>query len=82
MDKIYELVSMKEDKSLTTEYLQKSQLVEKNLIQGINENEKSKEELRGEPKLKGFLGPMYGGEKDGKVVIRYETSQAYKAMSS
>lgn len=47
-------------------------------ISGINENPAHRAELRGQPKLVGFVGPLWGG--DG--VIRYEDHRAYLAMSS
>jgi hypothetical protein len=35
-------------------------------------------ELRCAPVFDGFAGPMYGGEKDGHTIIRYETWAAYE----
>ena len=39
-------------------------------------------ELQGAPKIKGFAGPMYDGERDGKACIRYETPEAYAVYSN
>lgn len=39
-------------------------------------------ELQGAPILCGLCGPMYDGERDGRVVIRYETRQAYELYSN
>ncbi|WP_150274163.1 hypothetical protein [Paenibacillus tepidiphilus] len=30
-------------------------------------------ELHGQPKIKGFNGPMWGGRNEGKAIIRYES---------
>lgn len=38
-------------------------------------------ELRGQPKFEGLLGPMWGGDRDGVPVIRYEDQQTYDALS-
>ena len=46
-------------------------------IVGTNENPNSRPELQGQPKLRGFLGPMY----DGNGVVRYETQTAYNIYS-
>ena len=39
-------------------------------------------ELRGAPVFDGFAGPMYGGEKDGHTIIRYESYAAYERFSA
>lgn len=39
-------------------------------------------ELRDHPRIEGLLGPMWGGERDGKPVIRYETADAYRLLSA
>lgn len=46
-----------------------------------DENHTLREELIHQPKLWDYLGPMYGGTKDGKIVIRYESQEAYNAYS-
>ena len=38
--------------------------------------------LMGKPKLQGFVGPCYGGERNGLPVIRYEDAETYQALSS
>lgn len=47
-------------------------------ITGINSNPRQREELQGQPKLKGFCGPMYGGPG----VIRYEDIATYRSLSA
>lgn len=47
-------------------------------IKGDNMNPSQRYELQGEPKLEGFLGPMWGG--DG--TIRYEDGAAYRELST
>lgn len=47
-------------------------------INGINNNPAHRFELHGQPKLTGFVGPLWGGEG----VIRYEDHRTYLAMSS
>src|SRR5215469_11470211 len=44
----------------------------------LETSERLREELRGEPKFNGLLGPMY----DGPGVVRYETQQAYNILST
>ena len=40
-------------------------------------------ELQGQPRFTGLYGPMYDGETPaGEVMIRYETSEAYRVYSS
>ena len=49
---------------------------------GVVEGSWLREELQGQPTLKGLLGGMYDGvNKDGKHVIRYETQDAYDMYS-
>lgn len=38
-------------------------------------------ELRGQPKFAGLLGPMWGGERNGAPLIRYEDQQTYDQLS-
>ncbi|MEX3623568.1 hypothetical protein [Viridibacillus arvi] len=76
MENIYQVVYVG-----NTEYLTYEELQEKYEITGFNENSWNREELQGEPKLAGILGPMYNGMKDGKVVIRYESQKAYNLLS-
>ena len=44
---------------------------------GFNLNGHQRQELQGQPKFKGVLGPMW----DGHGVIRYETPKAYERLS-
>lgn len=37
--------------------------------------------LQGQPKIRGFIGPCYGGEVNGVPVIRYEDAAAYRELS-
>ena len=39
-------------------------------------------ELQGQPRLKGLYGPMYDGEENGAAVIRYESPEVYKILST
>ena len=41
----------------------------------------SRVELDNKPKLDGYLGPMMGGYRDGKMVLRYETQEVYDRLS-
>lgn len=42
---------------------------------------KARPELRGQPVATGLCGPMWGGEKDGHTVIRYENASANHLLS-
>jgi hypothetical protein len=46
-------------------------------VTGFHTRKGTRQELYGEYKLAGLNGPMYGGVKDGKTVIRYETPAHY-----
>ena len=39
-------------------------------------------ELQGQPRLKGLYGPIYDGEENGAAVIRYESPEVYKILST
>lgn len=39
-------------------------------------------ELQGQPYLKSLRGPMYDGEENGAAVIRYESPEVYKILST
>lgn len=45
---------------------------------GYHHNPNTRSELQGQPKFRNLLGPMW----DGNGVIRYETPQAYKTLST
>lgn len=49
---------------------------------GFEDSPSLREELLGEPKIKGLCGPMYDGETDGVPCIRYETLDAYRILSA
>lgn len=52
-------------------------------LTGINDNSQQREELQGEPRVKGLLGPMYDGvNPQGFPVIRYESQEAYDRLSA
>ena len=39
-------------------------------------------ELQGQPRLKGLYGPIYDSEENGAAVIRYESPEVYKILST
>lgn len=45
-------------------------------------HERLREELRAQPCFDGLCGPMWGGEENGRPVIRYETWKAYEHLSA
>ena len=45
-------------------------------ITGYHDNPRTRQELQGQPKLEGYLGPMYDGN-----AIRYESQAAYDTLS-
>ena len=44
-------------------------------------NDRGRQELVGQPKLKGLAGPMWGGRKGDVAIIRYETWDMYERLS-
>lgn len=74
---IYQLVGGEYAGEYTKEGLDKLNLINGN----TGENLGSRKELRNQPTLKGYLGPMWNGVKDGNVVIRYETQEVYNMLS-
>lgn len=46
-------------------------------VTGTNHNPHQRTELQGQPRLRGFCGPMYGGPG----LIRYECPQSYADLS-
>ena len=50
------------------------------ILTGFNKKKSCREELRGEPKFSGLLGPMWGGVHDGVPVIRYEEPAVYASF--
>lgn len=49
---------------------------------GTDDSLRLRHELRGKPTFAGLNGPMWGGEHNGTIVIRYETPGAYKTLSA
>ena len=43
---------------------------------GLNSNPRQRQELQGQPKFKGVVGPMWGGDH-----LRYECPKAYASLS-
>lgn len=76
MSNIYRLVAKSGVKDLTLEELKKNEEID-----GKEDRTNLKKELQGQPKVRGFLGPMWDGILDGKNVIRYETQEVYDIMS-
>lgn len=56
-------------------------LLKKHRSRGVETNSSRRPELQGQPKLEGFLGPMYNGNRGGKTMIRYESQGVYNQMS-
>jgi hypothetical protein len=49
---------------------------------GMNFVPQQREELQGQPIFAGLNGPMWGGNRDGRPVIRYEAPSAYDRLSA
>lgn len=73
---IYEIVHVGR-----TDYLDFTEVKERFVITGYNFNPRTRKELQGSPKLDGYLGAMWGGYKDDKPVLRYETQEVYDILS-
>lgn len=73
---LYELVYKGKTLHLTYEEVKRNYN-----ITGYNHMPKQREELQGSPKIDGFLGAMWGGYKDNRPVLRYETQEVYNALS-
>ena len=50
-------------------------------FEGFEDGGHLKKCLQGQPKLKGMAGPMYGGLHCWHPVVRYESWEAYDALS-
>ncbi|MFQ3543594.1 hypothetical protein Q7A53_05865 [Halobacillus rhizosphaerae] len=74
-------VNFKDEAGFKTEYYSYSELNEKFNIVGFNKNQSNRKELQGEPKIQGFLGPMYNGYENDILIIRYETQEIYNSLS-
>jgi len=48
---------------------------------GIHCKDYTREELQGQPKLAGLLGPMYDEDPEGNFIARYESQPAYSILS-
>ncbi len=82
MEFIYQVVKLKEGTIfIETEEYTLNQFKNNFEITGFNENHRTRDELQFQPKIAHHLGPMWGGEKDGKSVIRYESYEAYNQLS-
>jgi hypothetical protein len=46
-------------------------------LNGFNRNKGNREELQGQPKFTGVLGPMWDGD-----AVRYESREAYNQLSA
>ena len=52
-------------------------------ITGTHANLRNRPELQGHPKLRGYVGPCWGGYNDqGDPIIRYEDAETYAQLSS
>ncbi|WP_435171729.1 hypothetical protein [Falsirhodobacter sp. 1013] len=51
-------------------------------IYGIETRANLRPCLQGQPKIRGYVGPCYGGEVDGVPVIRYEDAATYREMGA
>jgi hypothetical protein len=51
-------------------------------LNGPNNNQSHRTELRGQPKFNGLCGPMWGGvDATGDGVVRYEDWESYEFLS-
>lgn len=77
---IYQFVTLRQDGKLRTTEFQHTEIPF--LTKGLHESKSTRKELQMQPKFCGFCGPMWGGyTRDGKPVIRYESTEAYNALS-
>lgn len=78
MEAVYEFVGIG-----LFEHLSIDEVKGKYSITGHTKNPSLRKELQDQPRIEGFLGPMFGGFKeDGQVVVvRYETQKAYDLLS-
>lgn len=58
-----------------------TELIEKYKVDGKARDFQIRKELANAPKIKGFAGPMYDGEKNGIPVRRYETWEVNDILS-
>ena len=79
---VYEFVQMIEGSmvSTVTASIEDAATLIDLTINGVETRTNLRPCLRGQPKIEGFVGPCYGGEVNGKPVIRYEDQATYLAM--
>lgn len=79
----YDIVRMIEGQMVTTEVtdIRDAAAVLGLTVTGTEKRTSLRPCLIGKPKLFGFVGPCYGGERNGLPVIRYEDAETYKALS-
>lgn len=63
------------------QYYTRKQFDKKYPKQQPNTNMRLRDEIVNAPVVRELLGPMWGGVKDGKNVVRYEDSETYKRLS-
>ncbi|CAB4203434.1 hypothetical protein UFOVP1382_50 [uncultured Caudovirales phage] len=68
-------------KSGTEEFASREALLKKYTSIGTVTSGSLRPQLQGQPKLKGLLGPMWNGEKNGVAYVRYETQEHYNDLS-
>ena len=72
------IVSETTEGVLTSEILTLSKAISAYGQSGTCANTNCREELKGQPQLRGLLGPMWGGDK---IPLRYESQAAYNTLS-
>ncbi|MFJ8528608.1 hypothetical protein [Bacillus sp. NPDC094106] len=77
---IYEVISDTKSGMKREEFHSVDEITSKYTLNGFKEHA-MKQELQGQPRFFGLLGPMYNGVKNGVPVIRYETQVVYNALS-
>lgn len=73
---IYQVVTMS-----GTQFYTRKQFDKKYPKQQPNTNMRLRDEIRNAPVVRELLGPMWGGTKDGKDVVRYEDAAVHKQLS-
>jgi len=79
----YEIVALNERGALEGKRVNYGELAQLYEITGTNAKPAQRAELQGQPKLSGLYGPMWGGyDENGAPVIRYESPDAYRLLST
>jgi len=80
----YEIVRMVDGQMVTTEAtdIRDADAILGLTVIGTEKRTSLRPCLISKPKLKGFVGPCYGGKRNGLPVIRYEDAETYMALSS